>query len=646
MPILSFDEIFETSITRNQIENFAIFEDNFGNDDPHFLPFSKYYEDKARLNIDNFVDIIVKYNMNKNVLDLIDFVESKANKRFTYLEINTNLHKFHFSPNMFVKFCELKGSEELLKKIALRTIETINNKDLFEDILYCSILCGNISTSLILHLFKTNKFCIETNCYRYIFPCGTRNILDGKISMFMHARTHILCGIIPENWKRILNFTIGFEHIRFNMYTFYEFVSKINPDLDEKKYNIEKYNIDRPIDRSLDQFDIGKMCIQLMNSTYNVMNGMGYVFPESNFKGTKSHYFLSANIKNIVSFCYASCLRLMCETDEVTANLPLFIMLTLKNIHKTKPASAKIIIETLIMFFLENDITFDKNCLLFLSYKMCEDAINVGPIVEKLVEKKLYDHSESIFKYFHNYFKSSIYTDLVLKKILCEFVSVGLEDDIKIQLKSLLITILETGVKNDGDIEKLLNDIGIKSEEIKWSWRWSISEKFDPNALNDKHESLFEEAYLKNKQHALKKILVNRKFRPMSSSKNIIDIVINDEDIDEDYKKNILGKLLQTSIVLKSEQVKKITEIGIDVYKTLQKRICISDDRIVKLEDNLEKVSKAFVLAEERNDIIQERLRLMEQREYKIVSFLQMMCMQYTSGNESNEVARLLTDIA
>ena len=66
----------------------------------------------------------------------------------------------------------------------------------------------------------------------------------------------------------------------------------------------------------------------------------------------------------------------------------------------------------------------------------------------------------------------------------------------------------------------------------------------------------------------------------------------------------------------------------------------------MKLEDNLEKVSKAFVLAEERNDIIQERLRLMEQREYKIVSFLQMMCMQYTSGNESNEVARLLTDIA
>lgn len=640
MPILSLNEIFETSITRTQIENFAIFEDNFGNDDPNFLPFSKYHEDKAILNIDNFVDIIVKYNMNKNVLDLIDFVESKANKRFTHLEINTNLHKFHFSPNMFVKFCELKGSEELLKKIALRTIETINNKNLFEDILYCSILCGNMSNSLILHLFKTNKFCIETNCDRYSFSCRTRNILDGKMSMFMHIRTHILCGIIPENWKRILDYNVGFEHIRFNMYKFYEFVSKINSDLDEKKYNF-----DRTIYRPIDKFDIGIMCKELMNSTYNVMNDMGYVFPESNFKGTKSDYFLSTGIKNIVSFCYASCLRLMCEMKEKTAKLPVYITQTLKNIYKTNPKSAKIITENLIMFFLENDITFDKNALLYLSYKIYDDAINIGPIVEKLVNNKLYDYCEAMFKYFHNYLKSSIYTDLVLKKILCEIASTNIEDDTKIQLKSLCITILETGVKNDDDVEKLLNDIGIKSEEIKWSWRWSISENFDPNALNDKHESLFEEAYLKNKQSSLKKIMVHRKFRPMTSSKNIIDIVINDDDIDKDYKKYILGKLLQTSIVLKSEQVKKITEIGIDVYKTLQKRICISDDRIVKLEDNLEKVSEAFALAEERNDIIQERLRLMEQREYKIVSFLQMMCMQYTSGNESNEVVRLLTDI-
>jgi hypothetical protein len=97
---------------------------------------------------------------------------------------------------------------------------------------------------------------------------------------------------------------------------------------------------------------------------------------------------------------------------------------------------------------------------------------------------------------------------------------------------------------------------------------------------------------------------------------------------------------------LKSEQVKKITEIGIDVYKTLQKRICASDDIILKMEENLDKVCKAFALSEERNDIIQERLRLMEQREYKIISFLQMMCMQYTTGDESSEVSKLLTDIA
>jgi hypothetical protein len=132
----------------------------------------------------------------------------------------------------------------------------------------------------------------------------------------------------------------------------------------------------------------------------------------------------------------------------------------------------------------------------------------------------------------------------------------------------------------------------------------------------------------------------------MKSPKNIIDIVINDKS-DTDWKKEILGKLLQTSIILKSEQVKKITELGIDVYKTLQKRICFSDDRIENLEDSLDKLTKTFKLNEERNDIIQQRLKLMEIREYKIMSFLQMMCAQYAgdAGDAGDEVMAMLTDI-
>jgi hypothetical protein len=637
MCTLSLDEIFEKENSCTTAENFVIFKNNFQDESFNFsLPTQS---NKLMLNIENFVEIMVKYNMNKNVLDLIDYVESTKNKYFTYWSKEEDSYKFHFSPNMFVRFIELNGTEELLKKIALRTCSTVNNEELFEDILYCSILSGSISNSLILYLFKTNKFITCTKSHKYTLSC-TSKCMSTKIAIFMHVRTHILYGIIPEKWKNILH--IDDYNYRFNMHIFYDFIFKINPDLNEKICKSDK--------RTSGHYalmEIGNICKLLMNSTYKVTINRdcsdGYVFPESYFEKPITYYSLTTDIINIVCFCYALCFSLMCENNKQTALLPQSITDTLKNIYKKHPHIATIITEFLIMIFLENDIVFDKNTLLFLSYKIYGDAINLGPIAGELANKKLYNCCEHYFKYFHNYLKSSIYTDIILRKILSDFSS-SIDDEKKTQIKSLCIAILETGVKNNEHDEKLLNDIGIISEEIKWSWRWSTSEKFNPNAVNDKHESLFEEAYSKNKHSTLKKILLHRKFRPMTLPNNIVDIVLNDTNVD--YKKYILGKLLQTSIILKSEQVKKITEIGIDVYKTLQKRICASDDIILKMEENLDKVCKAFALSEERNDIIQERLRLMEQREYKIISFLQMMCMQYTTGDESSEVSKLLTDIA
>jgi hypothetical protein len=631
METLSFDEIFNPSVPRTKSENFEIFKDVFGKDKIKYQVRNSFLvrNEWHKLNLDTFVNIIVKYKMNNNVLDLIDYVESIGYASFTYYSDETNY--FHFTPDMFVKFIELKGSEEILKKIALRTVKTIDKEHLYFDILFCSILTGNISTSFILELFKMNKFLLKCKSH-FLTPYREHNILDTKIGIFMYMRTHILYRKIPKQWEQLFQ-----PLITSSSYKFLEFVNKLNPNLNEDTLDVSRPPGTRV---GLDNFRIDYMCEQLMSPT-STNYIKGFTFPQSYF--SDSSYVLTDEVKNIVSYCYACCLRLMCEYKNSTVQMPIYITSTLKNIYQINPKCAKKIMETLIMNFLENDIAYDKNFLLYSVYEVYEDAIDVGQIILKLFEKKLYSQCHAVYKYLRFFLKSSIYTEILIKEVLKIYVKSETKDDEKIELKSLCETIISSGFKNDDSIEKMLNDIGIESGKIKWSWRWTISDSFNPNLINDKGETLFEEAYVRNKRYCLKYIIPHKKFRPMKSPKNIIDIVINDKS-DTDWKKEILGKLLQTSIILKSEQVKKITELGIDVYKTLQKRICFSDDRIENLEDSLDKLTKTFKLNEERNDIIQQRLKLMEIREYKIMSFLQMMCAQY-AGDAGDEVMAMLTDI-
>jgi hypothetical protein len=635
-----YDSIFNSENIRTKEENFTIFNNLFGSDNTNVMLTSWHLitEDKAILNMETMVRIMCRYSINKNVLDLIDYVESTGNTRFTYL-IDGKSH-FHFSPNMFVKFIEYSGNETTLKQIAMRTLATKDNESLYEDILFCSILCASISSSFILDLFSMDKFCMERKMD--LFWTYSQIMMNTKKSLFMCYRIHIIHRQIPSCWSNIIEFFKTFGDCLERIDTFINFINKINPNLNnselESVETLEMYN------REFDELKIKYFSKKLFNAEYNPMDKCGYVFPCLEL-GEYGKW--TSSMRNVLSFCYAGCARLTFREKSKFILMPIYIDETLNNVYKTNRKFAKIILSGLILSFLNNDYIFSKNMLLNLTYNFFSDTICLGEILRKMIEKKMYDYCESIFKYHYLELRSSYNSELILELILEEYDVCS--DDEKIQIKSLCISIVETGIKIDDKLEEKLNNIGIITQNIKWSWRWILSDTFDPNSINDLGESLFQEAYRTNRYYYLKKIIKHRKFKPMTSPKNIIKIVLSD-DSDIEYKKELLGMLLQTSIILKSEQVKKITELGIDVYKTLQKRICMSDTRIETLEDNSEKLVSALKLSEERNEEIQERLKIMERREYKIISFLQLMCAQYVNteddiNNNAENPIHMLQDI-
>lgn len=233
-------------------------------------------------------------------------------------------------------------------------------------------------------------------------------------------------------------------------------------------------------------------------------------------------------------------------------------------------------IENIIILLIKNDVKISSDDITHLVYinifdLYCEkygldknkkyayiDSILVNhDIFMTLVEYKKYALCQSIL----NFCPIACRYDRPIKQIYKNYQECI---DEKEEWRDVMILYIGNFEQFSDEENTIISNMEIDANCVMFSREWYNN--CDPNqSINGK--TTFEYAMEKGGYYFAKKIIKHPKFKPNKSKSNLIDIVL---ELDCELKQKLLILLLQKHAICTAEQVKKLTELGIDVYKLLQ----------------------------------------------------------------------------